>query len=69
MEEQQIRTFVHRISTDETLRQQLASNPNEVIARESFTPSVARVVARLVPHLSLDKDGSASDVSLSWWAR
>lgn len=67
MEEQQIRQFVHRISTDETLRQQFTSNPHEVIAQESFTPSVARVIARLVPHLTLHKDGPASDVSLSWW--
>ena len=67
MEEQQIRNFVHRISTDETLRQQLISTPDEVIARESFTPSVARVIARLVPHLTLHTEGSSGDVSYAWW--
>jgi hypothetical protein len=67
MEEQQIHNFVHRVSTDETLRQHCTNNPDEVIARQHFTPAVARVVARLVPHLTLHKEGPASDVSLSWW--
>lgn len=68
MEEQQIRDFVHRISNDEVLRQQLKSNPTEVIKHEGFSPLVARVVARLVPHLTLDKqDGIAGTPSYTWW--
>lgn len=67
MEEQQIRNFVHRISTDETLRQQLTSNPDEVIAHESFTPSVARVVVRLIPYLTLHQKGFVGEVPFGWW--
>ncbi len=55
MEEQQIQDFVHRVSHDETLRKELASNPDGVIMREGFSPRVARIVARLVPQLALDK--------------
>lgn len=69
MEEQQIRNFVHRISTDETLRQQFTSNPDEVIAHENFTPNVARVVARLVPYLALHKDDSNNVVLAPWWSK
>ncbi len=64
MEEQQIQDFVHRVSHDETLRKELASNPDEVIMREGFSPHVARIVARLVPQLTLDK---ALEPSLNFW--
>ncbi len=64
MEEQQIRDFVHRVSTEETLRTELASNPQGVIERESFSPKVAQVIMRLVPHLALDKEMKPS---LRWW--
>ena len=64
MEEQQIRDFVHRVTTEETLRTELANNPQSVIEREGFSPRVAQVVMRLVPHLALDKP---RDVSLRWW--
>jgi len=64
MEEQQIRDFVHRVSTEETLRTELANDPKSVIERESFSPRVAQVVMRLVPHLALNKN---TEVSLSWW--
>ncbi len=53
MEEQQIRDFVHRAATDETLRKELASNADAVIVREGFSPRVARIIARLVPYLSV----------------
>jgi len=52
MEEKQILEFVQRVSQDETLRSELASDPDNVIMRENFSPRVARVVMRLVPHLS-----------------
>lgn len=65
MEEQQIRAFVHRISQDEALRQELANNPGELIAREEFSPRVVRVVMRLIPHLSMDR--SFDEPTLSWW--
>ena len=60
MEEQQIRDFVHRVSTEETLRTELASDPQSVIERESFSPRVAQVIMRLVPHLALNKETKAS---------
>ncbi len=47
MEEQQIQDFVHRVSNDETLRKELATDPDTVIMREGFSPRVARIVARL----------------------
>ena len=64
MEEQQIRDFVHRVSNDERLQKELASDPNSVIMRESFSPRVARIVARLVPQLSMDQE---LEPSLNWW--
>lgn len=64
MEEQQIKNFVHRVSTEETLRTELANNPEAVIEREGFSPRVAQVVMRLVPHLALNND---TKPSFSWW--
>ena len=64
MEEQQIRNFVHRVSTEETLRTELADNPEAVIERENFSPRVAQVIMRLVPHLALNKE---MKTSFSWW--
>jgi hypothetical protein len=64
MEEQQIQDFVHCVSHDETLRKELASNPDGVIMREGFSPRVARILARLVPQLTLDK---ALEPTLNFW--
>jgi hypothetical protein len=64
MEEQQIQNFVHRVSNDETLRKELATDPNTVIMREGFSPQVARIVARLIPHLVWDRP---LEPSLGWW--
>ncbi len=64
MEEQLIQDFVHRVSQDEELRKELASNPDAVIMREGFSPRVARVIARLVPQLALDKSLGTSP---GWW--
>jgi hypothetical protein len=64
MEEKQIRDFVHRVSNDEKLQQELASDPHSVIMREGFSPRVARIVTRLVPQLTMDQD---LEPSLSWW--
>ena len=64
MEEQQIRDFVHRASTDEALRKELASNVDAVIMREGFSPRVARIIARLVPYLSVERE---LEVSFNWW--
>jgi len=55
MEEQIIQEFVHRVSTDENLRKELASEPDSVIMREGFSPRVARVIARLAPHLAVEQ--------------
>lgn len=64
MEEQQIQDFVHRVSNDDALRQELAREPEKVVMREGFSPRVAQVVMKLEPHLSLDKPLSPS---LYWW--
>jgi hypothetical protein len=64
MEEQQIQDFVHRISTDEELRNELVRDPDSVIMREGFSPRMTRVVKQLVPHLSLEEPLGPS---LRWW--
>lgn len=64
MEEKQIQDFVHRVSNDENLRKELFQNPDGVIMREGFSPRVARIVTRLVPHLTLHQ--LASDEH-GWW--
>ena len=64
MEEQQIQNFVHRVSNDEILRKELASDPNTVIMREGFSPRVARIISRLVPHLAMSQE---LEPSLYWW--
>lgn len=65
MEERMIQDFVHRVSTDEHLRKELASDPDGVIMREGFSPRVARVVARLVPHLKME---DLIGTSYNWWS-
>jgi hypothetical protein len=67
MEEQQIKDFVHRVSSDETLRKELAQNPDGVIMREGFSPRVTQIVARLVPHLAFGD--SSSTAPSGWWTR
>ncbi len=65
MEERIIQEFVHRVSTDEKLRKELETNPDGVIMREGFSPRVARVVARMAPHLSV---GQSLEPSYHFWA-
>ncbi len=64
MEELQIQEFVHRVLTDEELRKELASTPDSVIMREGFSPRVAQVITRLVPHFAMEKP---LEVSLAFW--
>ena len=64
MEEQQIQDFVHRVSNDEELRKELASDLDGVIMREGFSPRVARVVKQLVPHLAFEESFYSPS---SWW--
>lgn len=66
MEERIIQDFVHRVSTDEKLREELASNQDGVIMREGFSPRVARVVARMVPHLLAGQ--SIGSENKPWWS-
>ena len=65
MEEQQIQDFVHRVSNDETLRKELATDANSVILRESFSPRVVQIVLRLVPYLAMDR---SPEPSFDWWS-
>ena len=64
MEEQQIQDFVHRVSTDEELRKELGRDLDSVIMHEGFSPKVAKIVSRLVPHLAMDEPIGPS---LWWW--
>ncbi|HCI82668.1 MAG TPA: hypothetical protein DHW02_23585 [Ktedonobacter sp.] len=64
MEEQQIRDLVHRISSDETLRQELEQDPQAFVQREGVSSAVARVIMKLVPKLTLVN--TAHDTE-SWW--
>ncbi|MHB8597135.1 MAG: hypothetical protein ACYDER_10015 [Ktedonobacteraceae bacterium] len=66
MEEQQIKDFVQRVSSDETLRKELAQDPDGVIMREGFSPRVTQIVTRLVPHLAFDD--SSSSKPWGWWS-
>lgn len=54
-EERQITEFVARFSTVSAGESEMPANASEVMKRESFSPRVARIVTRLVPHLSLDQ--------------
>ena len=65
MEERQIQEFVHRVSNDEALRKEFASDPEGVIMREGFSPRITQVVMRLLPHLSLGHSLRFS--SARWW--
>ena len=65
MEERQIQSFVHRVSTDSELREELRRDSVGVIMREGFSPRVSRVVSRLVPHLTLEQE--PMDKSLCGW--
>ena len=65
MEEQQIQDFVHRVSNDEDVRKELALDPDGVIMREGFSPRVAQIVMRLVPHLALQR--SFMQIPEWWW--
>ncbi len=64
MEEQQIRDFVYRVSHDEKLRSELTSSPDDVLGRESFSPRVAEIVRKLVPHLAFNTEFATPS---SWW--
>jgi len=64
MEERQIQEFVHRVSNDETLRKEFASDPDGVIMREGFSPRVTNIISRLVPHLAV---GHSLEFSPNFW--
>ena len=64
MEEQQIRDLVHRISSDETLRQELAHDPQAFVQREGVSSAVARVIMKLVPKLTLTNTPLET---ATWW--
>ncbi len=67
MEEQQIKDFVQRVSSNETLRKELAQNPDGVIMREGFSPRVTQIVARLVPHMAFGDTSNSKP--WGWWSR
>ena len=64
MEEQQIQNIVHRVSTDEALRQELARDPQAFVQREGLSSSVAHVIMKLVPQLTLTNTPNGTE---SWW--
>lgn len=65
MEEQIIQEFVHRVSTDENLRKELTDDPDGAMMREGFSPRVARVLSRMVPHLLVGQ--SIGSENKPWW--
>ena len=65
MEEQVIQEFVHRVSADERLRNDLVADPDGVMMREGFSPRVARVLSRMVPHLLAGQ--SIGSENKPWW--
>lgn len=67
MEEQQIQDFVHRVSNDEALRTELTTDPEGVLVRESFSPRVAAIVRRLVPHLTFASAFESESEGGPWW--
>ena len=54
-EERQITEFVARFSTVSADSSEMAANRSEAMKRAGFSPRVAQIVTRLVPHLSLDQ--------------
>ena len=64
MEEQQIQEFVHRITADESMRQELARNPAGVIEHQGFSPRVAAIISGLVPQLALEQPMQPDG---GWW--
>ena len=65
MEEQQVLDFVRRVSQDENLRREVLDAPENVIAREGFSPRVGRIVMRLAPHLSFERQ--TNPLLSGWW--
>jgi hypothetical protein len=64
MEEQQIQAFVHKISVDNAMRGALAADPVGMVMREGFSPRVAQIIFRLVPHLAFDQPLVSQE---KWW--
>ena len=67
-EERQITEFVARFSTVSADSSEMAANPSEAMKRAGFSPRVAQIVTRLVPHLSLDQSlDQIFKPGLSYW--
>lgn len=64
MEEQQIQEFIHRAALDNIMRQELVCDPAGVLAREGFSPRVAGIILRLIPHLTFDRPLDSAE---RWW--
>jgi len=64
MEELQIQEFVHRVALDQGMQQALVRDPVGVLAREGFSPRVAKILLRLVPHLTFDRPLDSAE---KWW--
>ena len=67
-EERQITEFVARFSTVSAGDSEMATNASEAMKHEGFSPRVAQIVTRLVPHLSLDQSlGQIFKPDLHYW--
>ncbi len=62
-EEQQILTLVDQVRTDQTLREQLLTDPQSVL-RSGFSSTVTEVIMRLVPHLTVANEPPKEHY---WW--
>ncbi|MBO0777508.1 MAG: hypothetical protein J2P37_01660 [Ktedonobacteraceae bacterium] len=67
MEAMQIESFVYRALEDDHLREELADQPEAVIAREGFSPHVAAVILRLVPRVLNFGGGFVDEKPALFW--
>jgi len=66
VEDQQLLAFVQHATQNLALVQHLVHAPGDIISDQCLTSSVASIVLRLVPHLSLTKPEIGP--ALNWWA-
>lgn len=63
-EEQQVLEIIRRVRAEQPLREALTINPERVCVEQGLSSSVAEVVMRLVPHLSVT---DAPPTHNYWW--
>ena len=64
MEEQQILAFIRRARMEEPLQKELTTDSERVLVEQGFSPAVAEVVRRVVPHLTVADEPPTHN---NWW--